>query len=403
MRTRKARPERFRISLRDPAGGTPLPLRSRQMWPVGLFLGVVFLVFAGIAWSQITSMRGHEVKSVFDLTFVLFQGFWVLGWSVGVVILGALTVLFLFYEESARLRDGYLIHVPRLGPLRISVEYQLAKIRNLRLEPAGAHPGDSVQIRFDYGGGSNSLGNAMARPEAETLIALIREATSRAPSVEAEEIASAPVRRRSEAPSPARASAPPAVTSPSTLALIGANLIPLAGVQFLGWNLSEVMILFWAESAVIGFWNVIKLAIVGKWLALLAAPFFVGHFGGFMAGHFLFIYYLFVRGINAAGPEPGVSAALSDLFVPLWPALAALFVSHGVSFFTNYLGRREYLGMDLKTQMSEPYKRIIVMHITLIIGGFLTMLLQSPEAVLLLLIALKTSADVRAHRKEHAR
>jgi len=110
-----------------------------------------------------------------------------------------------------------------------------------------------------------------------------------------------------------------------------------------------------------------------------------------------------MSGINAAGPEPGVWAALLDLFVPLWPALAVLFISHGVSFFTNYLGRREYLGMDLKAQMSEPYKRIIVMHVTLIIGGFLTMLLRSPEAVLLLLIALKTAADLRAHRKEHAR
>jgi len=197
MRTRKARPERFRISFRDEAGGTPLPLRSRRMWPVGLFLGVAFLIFGGIAWSQITSMRGHEIKSVFDLTFILFQGFWVLGWSVGVVILGALTVLFLFYEESARLRDGHLIHTPRLGPLRISVEYQLAKIRNLRLERAGGHAGQGVQIRFDYGGGSNSLGNVMPRPEAETLIALIREATSRAPSVEAEEIASPPVPRPS--------------------------------------------------------------------------------------------------------------------------------------------------------------------------------------------------------------
>ena len=59
--------------------------------------------------------------------------------------------------------------------------------------------------------------------------------------------------------------------------------------------------------------------------------------------------------------------------------------------------------MDLKAQMSEPYKRIIVMHVTLIIGGFLTMLLRSPEAVLLLLIALKTAADLCAHRKEHAR
>ncbi|MBI2088021.1 MAG: hypothetical protein HYT78_04670 [Deltaproteobacteria bacterium] len=403
MRTRKARPERFRISLRDEAGGTPLPLPSRRMWPVGLVFGVVFLIFAGIAWSQIASMRGHQVKSVFDLVAILFQGFWVLAWSVGVFILGALAVLFFFYGESARLRDGRLIQTPRLGPLRISVEYNLAKIRSLRLERASGHRGDLVQIRFNYGDGTNGLGDVMPRLEAEKLIALIREAVSRVPRVEAEEIATPGAGQPAKAPSRALATAPPSLTSPSTLALIGANLTPLAGVWFLGWHLGEVMVLFWAESAVIGFWNVIKLGIVGKWAALLAAPFFVGHFGGFMAGHFLFIYYFFVRGIGAAGPEPAALAALLDLFVPLWPALAALFISHGISFFTNYLARREYLGMDLKTQMSEPYKRIIVMHITIIIGGFLTMVLQAPEAALLLLIALKTATDLSAHRKEHAR
>ncbi len=95
--------------------------------------------------------------------------------------------------------------------------------------------------------------------------------------------------------------------------------------------------------------------------------------------------------------------ALLDLFVPLWPTLTALFISHGISFFTNYLGRREYLGTDLKTQMGEPYKRIVVMHLTIILGGFLTMLLRTPVAALLLLIALKTATDLYAHRKEHAR
>jgi hypothetical protein len=53
--------------------------------------------------------------------------------------------------------------------------------------------------------------------------------------------------------------------------------------------------------------------------------------------------------------------------------------------------------------MSEPYKRIIVMHMTIIIGGFLTMLLRTPAAAVLLLIIFKTAADLHAHRREHAR
>lgn len=409
MRMRKAQPERFRISFRDEAGGIALPLPSRRMWPVGIFFGVVFAIFAGIAWSQMTSISGHEIRSVFDLAFILFQGFWVLGWSVGVFILGALTVLFFFYRESARITGERLIYTPRLGPLRLITEYDLAKIRNLRLERATGPLADAVRIRFDYGDGSSGLGDAMPRTEAEKLIAVIREAGG-ALRLEADEITRPPDPQTSHAPAQVRATAPsprepplPSLISPSTLALIGANLIPLAGVLLLDWKLGNVMVLYWAESAVIGFWNVIKLAVVGKWTALLAAPFFVGHFGGFMAGHFLFIYYFFVRGIDAAGPEPEVWTALLDLFEPLWPALAALFVSHGVSFFTNYLGQREYLGMDLKTQMGEPYKRIIVMHLTIIFGGFLTLLLRTPAAALLVLIALKTAADLRAHHKEHSR
>jgi uncharacterized membrane protein YphA (DoxX/SURF4 family) len=69
--------------------------------------------------------------------------------------------------------------------------------------------------------------------------------------------------------------------------------------------------------------------------------------------------------------------ALLDLFGPLRPALASLFISHGVSFFMNYLGRQEYLDADRKRLMSEPYNRIFIMHLTVIIGGFLTMLLRA--------------------------
>src|SRR5574341_1269896 len=117
MQKRLARPERFRLSLFHERGGTLLPLTSRRMWPVKIFLGVVFLITAGIAWIQIDSMRGQEIKRVFDLAFFLFRGFWLLGWSVGVFILGAITVLFVIHGESACLLDGRLIKMPSIGPL----------------------------------------------------------------------------------------------------------------------------------------------------------------------------------------------------------------------------------------------------------------------------------------------
>jgi hypothetical protein len=197
-------------------------------------------------------------------------------------------------------------------------------------------------------------------------------------------------------------SSPPSLTSPSGLALMGANLLPLAGVLFFGWDLASVIVLFWAESGVIAFYTVLKMAVVNTVAALFAAPFFIGHFGGFMAVHFLFIYGLFVRGLDATGPDPGVREALLGIFSPLWTALAALFISHGVSFVTNFVGRREYVGATTKALMSAPYSRIIAMQLALIVGGWVVMLLRNPLPALALLVAIKTAADFSAHRKEHS-
>ena len=383
----------------------------------------MFAIFAGIAVAQIGSMRGRSVDTVFELMFVLFQGFWVIGWSVGVMILFLLMVLFLLHGESARITGRRLVHVVRLRFVKIILEYDLTKVHDLRLESAGG--ADRVRIRFDYEGGDQALGSDMPRAVAEGGIQAIQSAiaglggnedpeeradarTKEEPGIDLKKWVSwrmapgpqDPVRASSH--SPRRPSAArPSWTSGSGLALVIANLIPLGGVLLLGWDLGDVITLFWAENAVIGFYTLLKLVVVARWGALLLGPFFLGHYGGFMAVHFLFIYQLFVRGIEQSTPEVQALTALADLFIPLWPALLALAVSHGISFYANFLKRKEYLGRKAAEQMGEPYKRVVVLHVTIIFGGWVILLLGSPLPALVLLVALKTGGDLAAHRKEH--
>ena len=403
---RHAWPARIRIRLKDDATADAvlLTLPERRLSPIGLIMGAGFVIFAGVAWTVGARISRSSARDVFDLMFVLFEAFWLLGWSVGILILGALTVFFFFYGESARLQGGRLVHVPRLGPLKIIIEYDLARVRNVRLENTGSS--DRVRIRFDYVGGSHGLGDEMPRADAEPLIRTIRSAVAATGSVVDTPIAapaeeaprSAPAAATSQTP----AAPPPSPMSPSGLALIAANLIPLAGVLFFGWDLASVVVLFWAESAVIGFYTALKMAVVGKLAALVAVPFFVGHFGGFMVVHFLFIYSYFVRGVDAAGPAPAAGGALHNIFIPLRLSLAALVLSHGVSFVDNFLRRREYAGTTIKALMSVPYNRIIVMQLALIVGGWIILLLKSPVPALALLVLFKTALDFMAHRKEHA-
>jgi hypothetical protein len=51
--------------------------------------------------------------------------------------------------------------------------------------------------------------------------------------------------------------------------------------------------------------------------------------------------------------------------------------------------------------MSQPYSRVVVLHLTIIGGAFLVASLGTPLALLVLLILLKTAVDLRAHLREH--
>lgn len=152
------------------AGAIALALPARSMRPVAVAFGVFFAIFAAIEWSVIAGLFGRSVDDVFDLTFLLFQGLWAIGWGVGVVLLGALTFLFAFYSESARIENGRLVHIPKLGPLAILVDYDLARVSNVRLERTVASDAETVQVRFDYDGGANALGNAMPRLDGQRIV-----------------------------------------------------------------------------------------------------------------------------------------------------------------------------------------------------------------------------------------
>jgi hypothetical protein len=48
-------------------------------------------------------------------------------------------------------------------------------------------------------------------------------------------------------------------TSRSALALLIANAIPLIGVLFFGWSLLTILVLYWLENGIVGFWNILKI------------------------------------------------------------------------------------------------------------------------------------------------
>ena len=78
-----------------------------------------------------------------------------------------------------------------------------------------------------------------------------------------------------------------------------------------------------------------------------------------------------------------------------------LAVSHGISFWFNYIGRGEYRRVSSARLMAAPYARVVVLHLTIIIGAFVSVFLGSPVGALIVLVLLKTGLDLALHRREH--
>jgi len=154
----------------------------------------------------------------------------------------------------------------------------------------------------------------------------------------------------------------------SSRVLILANLLPLIGVLLCGWDVLSILLLYWAESVVIGVINVLRIICsqtddfmqgmhkfsglpeaeqMSRWLGkvpvnvlkVFIVPFFVFHFGAFCYAHLRIVL------ANFSGGSPSSYSAYSmlDMVQPaFWITVAVVFCSHLFSFFTNYIGNGEY-------------------------------------------------------------
>jgi len=82
-------------------------------------------------------------------------------------------------------------------------------------------------------------------------------------------------------------------------------------------------------------------------------------------------------------------------------AIFSLVISHGISFIMNFITKKEYKKINLEKLMFAPYSRIVIMHLTIILGSFLSLVLGFPTSALILMILLKIIVDFVAHKKEH--
>ena len=200
--------------------------------------------------------------------------------------------------------------------------------------------------------------------------------------------------------------------------LVIVNLLPLVGVLFYDWDIAALVVLYWSENLVLGFYTIARMLVVSPLGGLFTSLFFLIHYGGFCAVHGLFIIVLLVdpdAEIFSGGNQWPFFLVFIELLIvvitqvlayapPEWLwAFLALFLSHGVSFLVNFLLGGERDRLTVKQLMAAPYGRIVILHVTIIAGAFATMALGQPIFLLVILIALKIGVDVGMHLREHGK
>jgi hypothetical protein len=202
----------------------------------------------------------------------------------------------------------------------------------------------------------------------------------------------------------------------AVVALIVANAIPLIGVLFLGWSVWNILVIYWLENGIVGVINVLKMARADGSLApsdptfmvngqpatsmtkVALIPFFIVHYGLFWVVHGIFVLTLPLF----MSMSPGVDgAALSLDAGPVILAALALAVSHGLSYWWNFLRGGEYKRATPAGLMFAPYRRLIALHLTIIFGAIAVLFTGAPAAAVAILVGVKTLLDLGLHLAEH--
>jgi len=208
------------------------------------------------------------------------------------------------------------------------------------------------------------------------------------------------------------------------VSLVVANLATIILALLQDWDVGTVIFIYWFQSVVIGIFTIaqiltfpaagvrasggsrlwgggllpdlarIALPGPGVWLVrLVLAGFFAFHYGFF---HWIYLIFLaafgFLQTVNFGDP---------DLILA-----CGIFVINHLYSFIFYRGKEPGELTGLKEVITQPYQRILPMHLTIMLAGFASFAIPFTsgwynQLVLVFFLGVKTYADVKGHVEKH--
>jgi Family of unknown function (DUF6498) len=174
--------------------------------------------------------------------------------------------------------------------------------------------------------------------------------------------------------------------SPVDGLLIAANLLPVYGVWFLGWNATEAFIVYALETIIVGLLTILKMTVItlvrkkDDWYAngsstrqsgIFFIVFFILHFG-------IFALVQTTMFSQSAGITPPGSGLFHFFFhwydyvnKNILLMLLAFALTYIVRDFMPFMLHGNYKKQPLMMVMFQPYGRVFIQQFTVIIGSML--------------------------------
>jgi hypothetical protein len=169
--------------------------------------------------------------------------------------------------------------------------------------------------------------------------------------------------------------------------IITSNIIALF-IAYYYHSISFILLFYWIENGIVGVFNIFRMISCGKnhVAKFFYVPFFIVHYGIFMIIHFFFLIML----IGWIGEYNVLTfTGISTIII----GIVALLVTHGMRFIVDETSG-ELRSKGPENYIMKPYPGIIVMHLTIILGAFIYSGLGKPFYIVMLIIVLKTFAEL---------
>lgn len=191
--------------------------------------------------------------------------------------------------------------------------------------------------------------------------------------------------------------------------LIGINLIPLAGVLFAGWDIKEMFVVYLLESAILGFFNAIKMIIVTfikggepclingdvvKVHGIIFTLFFIAVYSVFM----FFTTSLFTAIVNfkdaqSADPISFFFNLPQILSLDGKMVLALFFIVYGIQMISNFIMSGKYNTATFNNLLFQPFNRAMLQQVIVFIGCMM-LTFGSGKLFMLVFVVIKLSAEI---------